>query len=66
VSGETDVSPAERTDLAWQRTGLGLVSVGGLLGARALKSGAPALLGWGLAVLTVFVLALIVTSSLRH
>ena len=26
----------------------------------------PALLGWGLAVLTVFVLALIVTSSLRH
>lgn len=44
MSGNTDVSPAERTDLAWQRTGLGLVSVGGLLGARALKSSAPALL----------------------
>jgi putative membrane protein len=38
------VSPAERTDLAWQRTGLGLVSVGGLLLARALTSAATALL----------------------
>jgi putative membrane protein len=38
------VSPAERTDLAWQRTGLGLLSVSGLLGARALHSRAPALL----------------------
>jgi putative membrane protein len=60
VSGAADVSPAERTDLAWQRTGLGLLSVAGLIGARALKSGAPALLvvggvalGIGLAVLTL-------------
>ena len=44
MNGPSDVSPAERTDLAWQRTGLGLLSVSGLLGARALKSGAPALL----------------------
>jgi putative membrane protein len=41
VSGA--VSPVERTDLAWQRTGLGLLSVGGLLGYRALRSGAAAL-----------------------
>jgi putative membrane protein len=44
VNRPSDVSPGERTDLAWQRTGLGLLSVSGLLGARALKSGAPALL----------------------
>jgi putative membrane protein len=44
VNGAPDVSPAERTDLAWQRTGLGLLSVSGLLGARALHSRAPALL----------------------
>jgi putative membrane protein len=34
----------ERTDLAWQRTGLGLLSVAGLLGHRALRSGTPVLL----------------------
>ena len=44
MSGPADVSPAERTDLAWQRTGLGLLSVSGLLGARALHSRAPGLL----------------------
>ena len=44
MSGAPDVSPAERTDLAWQRTGLGMLSVSGLLGARALHSRAPALL----------------------
>ena len=44
MSRPPDVSPAERTDLAWQRTGLGLLSVSGLLGARALHSRAPALL----------------------
>jgi putative membrane protein len=44
VRSPADVSPAERTDLAWQRTGLGLLSVSGLLGARALHSRAPALL----------------------
>ena len=31
MSRPSDVSPGERTDLAWQRTGLGLVSVSGLL-----------------------------------
>lgn len=44
MTGPADVSPAERTDLAWQRTGLGLLSVGGLLGARALHGRAPAML----------------------
>jgi putative membrane protein len=60
VSAPADMSPAERTDLAWQRTGLGLLSVSGLIGARALKDEAPALLlvcgvalVIGLAVLTV-------------
>lgn len=33
--GET---PIERTDLAWQRTGLGLLAVAGLLGYRAVAS----------------------------
>ena len=28
----------ERTDLAWQRTGLGILAVAGLLGHRALGS----------------------------
>jgi putative membrane protein len=37
-------TPAERTDLAWQRTGLGLLSVAALLGYRGLSSGTPALL----------------------
>jgi putative membrane protein len=37
-------TPAERTDLAWQRTGLGLLSVAGLLGYRALSSRTTALL----------------------
>lgn len=44
MTGPPDVSPAERTDLAWQRTALGLLSVSGLLGARALMRHAPALL----------------------
>ena len=35
---------AERTDLAWQRTGLGILAVAGLLGHRAVGSGRPALL----------------------
>ena len=37
-------NPVERTDQAWQRTGLGLLSVAGLLGYRALTSRTPALL----------------------
>lgn len=41
MSGET---PLERTDLAWQRTGLGLLAVGGLLAHRAIAHGAAALL----------------------
>lgn len=40
-AGET---PLERTDLAWQRTGLGLLAVGGLLAHRAIANGAAALL----------------------
>jgi putative membrane protein len=38
---------AERTDLSWQRTGLGLLAVAGLLGHRALAAGQPALLAAG-------------------
>ena len=32
-------SQPERTALAWQRTGLGVLGVGGLLGHRALENG---------------------------
>ncbi|SOE00884.1 DUF202 domain-containing protein [Blastococcus haudaquaticus] len=35
---------AERTDLAWQRTGLGILAVAGLIGHRAVDSDRPALL----------------------
>jgi putative membrane protein len=38
-----DTTPGERTDLAWQRTGLGLLSVAGLLGYRAFHTGTTAL-----------------------
>lgn len=34
----------ERTALAWQRTGLGLLAVAGLVGHRAVHLGRPALL----------------------
>lgn len=34
----------ERTALSWQRTGLGVLAVAGLLGHRALHTGRPALL----------------------
>ena len=34
----------ERTALAWQRTGLGVLAVAGLLGHRALHTDGPALL----------------------
>lgn len=34
----------ERTALAWQRTGLGVLAVGGLLGHRAVEHRQPALL----------------------
>jgi putative membrane protein len=34
----------ERTALAWQRTGLGVLAVGGLLGHDALKTRSPLLL----------------------
>ena len=34
----------ERTALAWQRTGLGVLAVAGLLGHRAVEHGRPALL----------------------
>jgi putative membrane protein len=60
------VSPAERTDLAWQRTGLGLVSVGGLLGARALKSAAPALLAVAGVALAIGLAVLGVLAPLRR
>ena len=34
----------ERTDLAWQRTGLGVLAVAGLIGFRAVATDRPALL----------------------
>ncbi|SFE14336.1 DUF202 domain-containing protein [Blastococcus tunisiensis] len=36
--------PVERTDLAWQRTGLGILAVAGLIGYRAVSAEQPALL----------------------
>jgi putative membrane protein len=41
VTGETQ---PERTALAWQRTGLGVLGVAGILAHRALESGRPATL----------------------
>ena len=66
MSGRADISPAERTDLAWTRTGLGLVSVSGLVCARALKSGAPALLAVGGVALVVGLVVLTVLAPLRR
>jgi putative membrane protein len=37
-------SPIQRTELSWQRTGLGLLAVGGLLGHRAVVHASAALL----------------------
>jgi putative membrane protein len=39
--GETQ---PERTALAWQRTGLGIMAIAGLLGHHAVRQGHPALL----------------------
>jgi putative membrane protein len=36
--------PGTRTGLAWQRTGLGLIGVAALIGARAFSAGVPSLL----------------------
>ena len=41
-SGETQ---PERTALSWQRTGLGIMAIAGLLGLRALEFANPVLLG---------------------
>ena len=46
---------AERTDLSWQRTGLGILAVAGLLAHRSLVSGrAPLLVAAGVAALAGF------------
>jgi putative membrane protein len=66
MSGPADVSPTERTDLAWQRTGLGLLSVSGLIGARALKSEAPALLVVGGVALVIGLVVLTLLAPLRR
>jgi putative membrane protein len=60
------VSPAERTDLAWQRTGLGLLAVSGLIGARALHSRAPALLAVAGVALAIGLVVLGVLAPLRY
>jgi putative membrane protein len=36
--------PGTRTNLAWQRTGLGLIAIAALIGARAFNTGATPLL----------------------
>ena len=36
--------PGTRTGLAWQRTGLGMISVAALVGARAFHAGSPSVL----------------------
>jgi putative membrane protein len=66
VSAPADMSPAERTDLAWQRTGLGLLSVSGLIGARALKDEAPSLLIVGGVALVIGLAVLTVLTPLRR
>jgi putative membrane protein len=43
VSAPVETQP-ERTALAWQRTGLGVLAVAGLLGHRALEQERPVLL----------------------
>ena len=43
TTGSAETQP-ERTALAWQRTGLGVLAVGGLLGHGALKTHQPVLL----------------------
>jgi putative membrane protein len=66
VTGASDASPTERTDLAWQRTGLGLLSVGGLLGARALGNHLPALLVAAVVAALLGLLVLRVLTPLRY
>jgi len=66
VSTPADMSPTGRTDLAWQRTGLGLLSVSGLIGARALKNDAPSLLVVGGVALVIGLVVLTVLAPLRQ
>ena len=66
MSGPADMSPTERTDLAWQRTGLGLLSVSGLIGARALKNQATELLFVGGVALVIGLAVLTVLAPLRR
>ena len=66
MSGPADMSPTGRTDLAWQRTGLGLLAVSGLIGARALKNQAPELLFVGGVALVIGLVVLIVLAPLRR
>ena len=40
----TTPPPGTRTGLAWQRTGLGLIAIAALIGARAFNTGATSLL----------------------
>ena len=40
----TTPPPGTRTGLAWQRTGLGLIAIAALIGARAFNTGETALL----------------------
>ena len=40
----TTPPPGTRTGLAWQRTGLGLIAIAALIGARAFNTGTPPLL----------------------
>jgi putative membrane protein len=60
--------PVERTALAWQRTGLGILAVAGLLGHRALGAARPALLvaAGAAALLGLGVLGVLGPARVRH
>jgi putative membrane protein len=65
VSGLPVETQPERTGLAWQRTGLGVLAVAGLIGHGAFVGDAPALLVLGGAV-ALPGLGLLVVAPLRY
>ncbi|HET6393499.1 MAG TPA: DUF202 domain-containing protein [Blastococcus sp.] len=58
----------ERTALAWQRTGLGVLAVAGLLGHRAVEDGraVPLVLAGAGALLGLAVLGVLAPARYRH
>lgn len=58
--------PEERTDLAWQRTGLGVLAVAALLGHRAVVAGRPEFLPGAVVAALLGVVLLGGPGSPRH